>query len=192
VTDNGGHAVSYHWPEDCSRPGADSMQLGRRSVLGSRGPGRGPTCESGRELTTSRPRADDQKEGSSPMARSQNPGNTARDEVPDDPTDLSGGSWLAAAKRGTEGIQARRLQDRCRGAKRISASSRSSRVFSSWSTCLGASRQVRPPAAHHEPGQGRLPASVRRSSYDVTHLQHSHAGLRDRRPSSAGIAGGRA
>ena len=33
------------------------------------------------------------------MASSQNTGSSARDHVPDDPTDLSGGSWLAAARR---------------------------------------------------------------------------------------------
>jgi hypothetical protein len=33
------------------------------------------------------------------MARMQDADSDTRDEVPDDPTDLGGGSWLAAAKR---------------------------------------------------------------------------------------------
>jgi membrane protein len=46
------------------------------------------------------------------MARSQNAGRNARDEVPDDPTDLSGGSWLAAARRALKEYKADDLQDR--------------------------------------------------------------------------------
>jgi membrane protein len=46
------------------------------------------------------------------MARSQNAERRARHDVPDDPTDLSGGSWLAAAKRTLQEYKADQLQDR--------------------------------------------------------------------------------
>jgi membrane protein len=45
------------------------------------------------------------------MGRSQDAGSNARD-VPDDPTDLSGGSWLAAARRALKEYKADDLQDR--------------------------------------------------------------------------------
>jgi membrane protein len=46
------------------------------------------------------------------MAGSQNAGSGARNKVPNDPTDLSGGSWLAAAKRALKEYKADDLQDR--------------------------------------------------------------------------------
>jgi hypothetical protein len=52
------------------------------------------------------------------MARPQNAASSARDNasdngnVPDDPTDLSGGSWLAAGKRALKEYKADDLQDR--------------------------------------------------------------------------------
>ena len=46
------------------------------------------------------------------MARSQNAERRARHDVPDDPTDLSGGSWLAAARRTLQEYKADQLQDR--------------------------------------------------------------------------------
>ena len=46
------------------------------------------------------------------MARSQKAGSSARDEVPDSPTDLSGGSWLAAGRRALKEYKADDLQDR--------------------------------------------------------------------------------
>ena len=46
------------------------------------------------------------------MARSQNTGSSVRDETPNNPTDLSGGSWLAAAKRALKEYKADDLQDR--------------------------------------------------------------------------------
>ena len=46
------------------------------------------------------------------MARPQAADRSAGTEVPDDPTDLSGGSWLAAAKRTLKEYQADDLQDR--------------------------------------------------------------------------------
>jgi membrane protein len=46
------------------------------------------------------------------MARPQNAGSRTRDHVPDDPTGLSGGSWLAAAKRALKEYKADDLQDR--------------------------------------------------------------------------------
>jgi membrane protein len=46
------------------------------------------------------------------MARSQNAGSSVRDEAPNNPTDLSGGSWLAAARRALKEYKADDLQDR--------------------------------------------------------------------------------
>jgi membrane protein len=46
------------------------------------------------------------------MARSQTTDNSARDDVPNDPTDLSGGSWLAATRRALKEYKADDLQDR--------------------------------------------------------------------------------
>src|SRR6202046_1450628 len=46
------------------------------------------------------------------MASSQNTDSSARDDVPDGPTDLSGGSWLAAARRALKEYKADDLQDR--------------------------------------------------------------------------------
>src|SRR5580704_5287032 len=46
------------------------------------------------------------------MARSQNTGSSIRNEAPNNPTDLSGGSWLAAAKRALKEYKADDLQDR--------------------------------------------------------------------------------
>src|SRR5580658_8634628 len=46
------------------------------------------------------------------MARSQTTHSKPRDDVPDDPTDLSGGSWLAAARRALKEYKADDLQDR--------------------------------------------------------------------------------
>src|ERR1700734_127178 len=46
------------------------------------------------------------------MARSQNTDTGARDDLPNDPTDLSGGSWLAAARRALKEYKADDLQDR--------------------------------------------------------------------------------
>jgi membrane protein len=46
------------------------------------------------------------------MASSQNTDSSARNDVPDGPTDLGGGSWLAAAKRALKEYKADDLQDR--------------------------------------------------------------------------------
>lgn len=46
------------------------------------------------------------------MGRSHDSGSNARDDVPNDPTDLSGGSWLAAARRALKEYKADDLQDR--------------------------------------------------------------------------------
>ena len=46
------------------------------------------------------------------MARSQTTHRSARDDVPDDPTDLSGGSWLAAGRRALKEYKADDPQDR--------------------------------------------------------------------------------
>ncbi|MDQ6739359.1 MAG: YihY/virulence factor BrkB family protein [Actinomycetota bacterium] len=50
--------------------------------------------------------------GYPPMGRSHDSGSNARDAVPNDPTDLSGGSWLAAARRALKEYKADDLQDR--------------------------------------------------------------------------------
>ena len=46
------------------------------------------------------------------MPMPQKAGRSARDDVPDAPTDLSGGSWLAAARRALKEYKADDLQDR--------------------------------------------------------------------------------
>ena len=46
------------------------------------------------------------------MARSQTTDSGARDDVPNGPTDLNGGSWLAAARRALKEYKADDLQDR--------------------------------------------------------------------------------
>ena len=46
------------------------------------------------------------------MPMPQKAGRSARDDVPNDPTDLSGGSWLAAARRALKEYKADDLQDR--------------------------------------------------------------------------------
>lgn len=46
------------------------------------------------------------------MTRARKGGGSARGDAPDDPTDLSGGSWLAAAKRTLKEYKADDLQDR--------------------------------------------------------------------------------
>jgi membrane protein len=46
------------------------------------------------------------------MASSQNAGSGARDKVPNDPTDLSGSSWLTAGRRALKEYKADALQDR--------------------------------------------------------------------------------
>ena len=46
------------------------------------------------------------------MARTQNMGRGARENVPDDPTDLSGGSWREAGKRALKEYKDDDLQDR--------------------------------------------------------------------------------
>jgi membrane protein len=46
------------------------------------------------------------------MARTQDMGRGARGNVPDDPTDLSGGSWREAVKRALKEYEEDDLQDR--------------------------------------------------------------------------------
>src|SRR5882757_11139978 len=46
------------------------------------------------------------------MARSRSAGNGAREDAPNDPTDLSGGSWRGAAKRTLKEYKDDDLQDR--------------------------------------------------------------------------------
>ena len=46
------------------------------------------------------------------MARTQDMGTSARENVPDDPTDLSGGSWREAVKRALKEYKDDDLQDR--------------------------------------------------------------------------------
>src|SRR6202790_1959459 len=108
------------------------------------------------------------------MARSQNPGSTARDEVPDDPTDLSGGSWLAAAKRALKEYKADDLQDRAAALTYFGIQSifPGLLVLVSLLGILGKSA-TQPLITN----LGKAaPSSVRKIIInDVTHLQHSHA-----------------
>jgi membrane protein len=108
------------------------------------------------------------------MASSQNTGSSARDHVPDDPTDLSGGSWLAAARRTLKEYKADDLQDRAAALTYFGIQSifPGLLVLVSLLGILGKSA-TQPLITNL--GQA-APASVRKIIMsDVTHLQHSHA-----------------
>jgi membrane protein len=108
------------------------------------------------------------------MASSQNTGSSARDHVPDDPTDLSGGSWLAAARRTLKEYKADDLQDRAAALTYFGIQSifPGLLVLVSLLGILGKSA-TQPLITN----LGKAaPSSVRKIIMsDVTHLQHSHA-----------------
>ena len=108
------------------------------------------------------------------MVRSQNAGSTARDEIPNDPTDLSGGSWLAAARRTMKEYKADDLQDRAAALTYFGIQS----IFPGLLVLVSLLGIVGKSAT--QPLITNLgnaaPASVRKIIISaVTHLQHSHA-----------------
>ena len=108
------------------------------------------------------------------MARSQNAGSSVSDEAPDSPTDLSGGSWLAAARRALKEYKADDLQDRAAALTYFGIQSifPGLLVLVSLLGILGKSA-TQPLITNLG---NAAPASVRKIVMtDVTHLQHSHA-----------------
>jgi len=108
------------------------------------------------------------------MARSQNTGRSIRNEAPNNPTDLSGGSWLAAAKRALKEYKADDLQDRAAALTYFGIQSifPGLLVLVSLLGILGKSA-TQPLITNLG---NAAPASVRKIIMtDVTHLQHSHA-----------------
>src|SRR6201996_6778949 len=108
------------------------------------------------------------------MARSQNTDTGARDDMPNDPTDLSGGSWLAAARRALKEYKADDLQDRAAALTYFGIQSifPGLLVLVSLLGLLG--KSVTQPLIDN---LGKAaPASVRTIiTHNVTHLQQSHA-----------------
>lgn len=108
------------------------------------------------------------------MASSQNAGSGARDKVPNDPTDLSGGSWPAAGRRALKEYKADDLQDRAAALTYFGIQSifPGLLVLVSLLGILGKSA-TQPLITN----LGKAaPSSVRKIIMDdVTHLQQSHA-----------------
>jgi membrane protein len=91
------------------------------------------------------------------MASSQNAGSGARDKVPNDPTDLSGSSWLTAGRRALKEYKADDLQDRAAALTYFGIQS----IFPGllpWSPCSAflASR----PLSHSSPTWGKAAPSL--------------------------------
>jgi membrane protein len=108
------------------------------------------------------------------MTRSQNAGRSLRDEAPDGPTDLNGGTWFAAVKRALKEYKADDLQDRAAALTYFGIQSifPGLLVLVSLLGILGKSA-TQPLITNL--GKA-VPASVRKIVMsDVTHLQHSHA-----------------
>jgi membrane protein len=108
------------------------------------------------------------------MARSQNAGSSVDDEAPDSPTDLSGESWLAAARRALKEYKVDDLQDRAAALTYFGIQSifPGLLVLVSLLGVLGKSA-TQPLITNLG---NAAPASVRKIVMsDVTHLQHSHA-----------------
>jgi YihY family inner membrane protein len=107
------------------------------------------------------------------MARSQNQGGRTREAVPNDPTDLSGGSWRAAAKRTLKEYKDDDLQDRAAALTYFGIQSifPGLLVLVSLLGLLG--KSVTQPLITN---LGKAaPASVRTIiTHNVTHLQQSH------------------
>jgi membrane protein len=108
------------------------------------------------------------------MTRSQNAGRSLRDEAPDGPADLNGGTWFAAVKRALKEYKADDLQDRAAALTYFGIQSifPGLLVLVSLLGILGKSA-TQPLITNL--GKA-VPASVRKIVMsDVTHLQHSHA-----------------
>src|SRR5580693_3604088 len=108
------------------------------------------------------------------MARSQTTHSSARDDVPNDPTDLSGGSWLAAARRALKEYKADDLQDRAAALTYFGIQS----IFPGLLvlvSLLGVLGKSATQPLITNLGKA-APSSVRKIIMsDVTNLQHNHA-----------------
>ena len=108
------------------------------------------------------------------MARSQNAGGSARDEVPGGPTDLSGGSWLAAARRTLKEYKADDLQDRAAALTYFGIQSIFPGLLVLVSLLGVLGKSTTQPLITNLAQV--VPSSVRKIIMsDVTSLQHSHA-----------------
>src|ERR1700733_2624261 len=108
------------------------------------------------------------------MARSQTTDSNAPDDAPNGPTDLSGGSWLAAARRALKEYKADGLQDRAAALTYFGIQSifPGLLVLVSLLGILGKSA-TQPLITNLG---NAAPASVRKIILsDVTHLQQSHS-----------------
>jgi membrane protein len=108
------------------------------------------------------------------MTRSQEADSRARDPVPNHPTGLRGGSWLAAAKRTVREYKADDLQDRAAALTYFGIQSIFPGLLVLVSLLGILDKSATQPLVTNL-GKA-LPASVRNIIMgDVTHLQHSHA-----------------
>jgi membrane protein len=107
------------------------------------------------------------------MARSQHADRNSGPEVPDGPTDLSGGSWLAAAKRALKEYKADDLQDRAAALTYFGIQSIFPGLLVLVSVLGIVGKSTTQPLITNL-GHA-LPSSVRKIIMtDITHLQHSH------------------
>src|ERR1700722_13117491 len=98
----------------------------------------------------------------------------ARDDVPDNPTDLGGGSWLAAARRTLREYKADDLQDRAAALTYFGIQSIFPGLLALVSL-LGILGRVQTQSLVANLSSV-APSSVRKFiQRDVAHLQHSHA-----------------
>src|SRR6202008_4736815 len=108
------------------------------------------------------------------MARSQTTDSSAPDDAPDSPTDLSGGSWLAAARRTVKEYKADDLQDRAAALTYFGIQSIFPGLLVLVSLLGVLGKSATQPLITNLATAG--PASLRKIIMtDVSHLQHSHA-----------------
>jgi YihY family inner membrane protein len=107
------------------------------------------------------------------MAKPQQAGSSARAQAPNDPTDLSGGSWLAAARRALKEYKADDLQDRAAALTYFGIQS----IFPGLLVLVSLLGILGKPTTQPlitNLAQA-LPSSVRKIIMsDITHLQNSH------------------
>src|SRR6202034_2453140 len=108
------------------------------------------------------------------MARSRSAGSDAREDAPNDPTDLSGGSWLAAAKRTLKEYKDDDLQDRAAALTYFGIQSIFPGLLVLVSLLGFVGRSATQPLVSSL--SKAAPASIGEIiTSQVTHLQHSHA-----------------
>jgi membrane protein len=108
------------------------------------------------------------------MTRPQQEGRALDEEVPDDPTDLSGGSWLAAARRTLKEYKDDHLQDRAAALTYFGIQS----IFPGLLvlvSLLGFAGQSATQPLITKLGKAAPPSIAKIITSQVTHLQHSHA-----------------